>query len=234
MTVRSSIVVVGLASLAVLLVFLAARPLLSDRPSSGGSAGSSSTLPGGAGASSGRTSATGAPAPSGASSSAPRTRPSRPAAPRGTVTAETDPAASGAARAETLPGLDPGPSSADPLVSRPLPPAGQARGRLVAGYPHKSLPPAPGSRIITSSVSVAGSRLQTGLVATATGGEKRLLRFYRSTLVEAGLREVPTTAVGGSSAAAFRSGRNSVTVTVTPGDGRTAYSVFAILAAPQA
>jgi len=132
-----------------------------------------------------------------------------------------------------LPGLsEDQPSSGadgDPLVSRPLPRSASASGRLVAGYPTAAMPTARHSRIDTSSVSSSDSRVQVALVATTDRTAATVLRFYRLHLAGLGFTERPTTAVGGSEAAAFRRGSDVATVTVTPTRTGTSYSVFGTL-----
>lgn len=128
-----------------------------------------------------------------------------------------------------LPGLDP--PDTGPLVSLPLPDQASSKGALVTGYPRRAFPVAPRSRIRASSVSPADARLQVALTATTTLKPGRVLLFYRLHLAGLGFQEVPTTAVGGSSAAAFERGGDSAVVTVTPGKAAAAYSVFGTLTA---
>lgn len=129
-----------------------------------------------------------------------------------------------------LPGLD---DETGPLVELPLPDADSAEGGLVAGYPDEALPVAPRSQIAATSVSPADDRLQVALTASTALGSDRLLRFYRLHLAELGFTEKPTPAVGGSSAAGFERGADSVVVTVTPGKSASEYSVYGTLYAGQ-
>jgi hypothetical protein len=149
------------------------------------------------------------------------------------------PGESGSASAEVLaptesdsglPGLDDDPT---PLVDLPLPDADSAVGALVPGYPDEGMPVAPRSTITTSSVSPADDRLQVALTARTSLGVERALRFYRLHFGRLGFTETPTTAVGGSSAAAFERGTDSVVVTVTPGRSASKYSLYGTLSAGQ-
>jgi hypothetical protein len=132
-----------------------------------------------------------------------------------------------------LPGLgtSPGRVRNEPLVTRPLPASASSRGRLVRGYPGTALPVAHRSRITSSSVSADDPRLQVALVATTAATTTGVLRFYRLHLSGLGFTERPTTAVGGSEAAAFRRGSDAVTVTVTATRTGASYSVFGTLRA---
>lgn len=131
-----------------------------------------------------------------------------------------------------LPGLDP-PKSKGPLVSRPLPSAASANGRLVHGYP-AVLRPGSRSTIDSSSVSPSGSVLQVSLLADARTDAASVEATFRRRLVARGFIEKPVSAVGGSRALAFRRGDDLVIVTTTPATApatRTAYIVFASLQA---
>lgn len=112
-----------------------------------------------------------------------------------------------------------------PLVRAPLPGAASARGRIVAGYP-VALRPTRSTRVESSSVSPSGDRLQVALVGSTRLSVEQVLVAYRTRLADRGLveRETPATNAG-SYAAAFQRGDSVVTVTVTPQDGRTTYSV---------
>ena len=133
---------------------------------------------------------------------------------------------------DSLPGLGGGTQQASdrsPLVTRPLPRTASAQGALVRGYPAAALPAARHSRIDTTSVSSDGSRMQVALVATTDRSAAAVLRFYRLHLTGLGFREKPTTAAGGSEAAAFRRGPDVATVTVTPTRTGASYSLFGTL-----
>lgn len=117
-----------------------------------------------------------------------------------------------------------------PLVELPLPRTASRRGGMVAGLPDGVLDPVPGSRVRSSSVSSAGRALQVGVVATAPGAEATVARFYRDALGRLGFRESRVAAVGGSTAMAFKRGRDSVVITTTPREKRGSdYSVLGLL-----
>jgi hypothetical protein len=70
------------------------------------------------------------------------------------------------------------------------------------------------------------------LTATSSASVDRLLRFYRLRLARLAFTERPVRAFEGSTAAGFRRGDDTVTVTVTPRtDGGVDYSVFGSLGA---
>jgi hypothetical protein len=116
-----------------------------------------------------------------------------------------------------------------PLASAPLPRAAGARGRLVTGFP-SFLRPTRSSRVETSSVSPAGSRLQVALVGSTSLRPGDVLLAYRLRLAGRGLAEQASPAApAGSEAAAFRRGPSTVTVAVTPQGSGTHYSVLASL-----
>ena len=100
-------------------------------------------------------------------------------------------------------------------------PAADGRNALVA---------APRSVVASSTRSTLEGAVQVAIVASKHASTDGLLRYYRGRLTRFGFTELPASAVGGSTAAAFRQGRDRVVVTVTPGGhGRVDYSVFGIL-----
>lgn len=132
-----------------------------------------------------------------------------------------------------LPGLGrPATDPSGPAYEPPEKPAA-ARGRLVAGYPARLLPRAPRSTVVSSSVAPTTGRVQVALVGHRSTSPSSVLLFYRATLGRSGFREVPTQAVGGADAAAFRRGDERVVVTIDPAPART-YSVYATLVAGEA
>jgi hypothetical protein len=106
-----------------------------------------------------------------------------------------------------------------PPVAQSHPAAG--RNALVA---------APRSVVASSTRSTLEDAVQVAIVASKRASTDALLRYYRGRLTRFGFTEFPVPAVGGSTAAAFRNGRDRVVVTVTPGGrGSVDYSVFGIL-----
>lgn len=168
----------------------------------------------------------------------------------GRVSGRTSPSAS-SARAGT-PGPTPGAAGA---VGAPgSSPSGSAAAEMESDGPAASeqpgpedysLPPvpqggheadgnalvaAPRSMVSSSTRSTLGDAVQVAIVASKHGSTDALLSYYRGRLTSFGFTEIPTSAVGGSTAAAFRHGRDHVVVTVTPRGRRSVdYSVFGIL-----
>ncbi|GAA1969290.1 hypothetical protein GCM10009798_32340 [Nocardioides panacihumi] len=103
-----------------------------------------------------------------------------------------------------------------PVVSGSLQP-GTANGRLVAGFPTALAPP-PGTEVESSSIAVAGDMVQAALVATG-GDPEAIVAHYREVLTAHGYVEKKVQGVENNPAAAFKKGRNSITVTT--GDGKT-------------
>ncbi|TFC07176.1 hypothetical protein E3O42_00060 [Cryobacterium adonitolivorans] len=128
---------------------------------------------------------------------------------------------------DTPPGSTPLPA----LVTLPLPDTSSAVGSVVAGFPDRVLPAAPQSTIASSSVAAEGSRLQATLSAETSLTPLEVLDFYRTTLAEVGLVDAPVPAVDGSTALAFTRGLNTVTLTVTPIENGSQYTVFGTFSA---
>lgn len=145
-------------------------------------------------------------------------------------TAPEEPEAEVSSLAELLPA-----GARGPLVRTPLPRAASARGRLVRGYP-AVLRPTRASTVATSSVSpsssASGRRLQVGLVASTRLSPTAVLLAFRTRLGARGLLERPApAATAGTTAAAFSTGRSTVTLTVTDRGARTTYVLHATLRA---
>jgi hypothetical protein len=102
-----------------------------------------------------------------------------------------------------------------------------ATDELVSDYPDL-LGPAPHSRVVSSSMSPSGSRVQVALVARHPGAREAVLRYYRTNLARSGFAERRVEAAGGASAAAFERRDGTVVVTVQPGRSGT-YSLYATL-----
>ncbi|MQW74802.1 hypothetical protein GHK92_02855 [Nocardioides sp. dk4132] len=118
----------------------------------------------------------------------------------------------------------------DPVVRGVAAPE-SADGALVAGHPRRVLPPVPGTRVRTSSVSPSPGRLQVTFSAEGSDAD-RVLAFYRVHLAGLGFREVSGRAASGTEAAFFAWRASSVVITAVPEDG--SYAVFAILRARRA
>lgn len=129
---------------------------------------------------------------------------------------------------QALPGLSDGPDPDAPLLTQ-LPPAGNAKGSLVKGYPKSVLPPVKGSKIINSAISVDGKRATITLTARSSRSVDAILRFYRIRFGARAFEEEPAAPAAGSSAAAFVRDRNTVAVTVTPQGKKRTYTLYAVL-----
>jgi hypothetical protein len=104
-----------------------------------------------------------------------------------------------------------------PMFDGTMPAPASAKGRLVTGFPTALAPPQ-GTRVESSSVSVASDMLQAALVATG-GDADAVLAHYRQVLSARGFAERKAQGVENSPAAAFTRGRNNVTITIQ--DGKT-------------
>jgi len=118
----------------------------------------------------------------------------------------------------------------DPVVRGVAAPA-SADGTLVVGHPRRVLPPAPGTRVLTSSVSPSPGRLQVAFRAEGSDAD-RVLAFYRVHLAGLGFREVSGQAASGTKSAFFSWRASSVVITANPEDD--SYAVFAVLVARRA
>ncbi|QIX27845.1 hypothetical protein ncot_15545 [Nocardioides sp. JQ2195] len=135
---------------------------------------------------------------------------------------------------EGLPGLDTKPpDTKQPLIDLPLPDSAVAKDSLAKGFPRKVLGPRKKSAIVTSSVSPAAdvNSLQVALVATTRAGADAVLRDYRIRLAKLGFTETDAAlpVIGGSSAASFIRGDDTVVVTATPGADETTYTAYGTL-----
>lgn len=213
--------------LGMLIVVLAAGCADEERPTTAPSPSTSSATPSfPAASSSGRPGASSSAASPAQSGSVQPTE-----APTGSVTpppgAEMPPTEEGSSSGPALPGLDVDPGA---LVQTPLPAAGAARGQLVKGFP-RSMRPLRRSRVLTSSVSPSGSRLQVALEASTAAGVDRVLLAYRTRFARLGMVEEDVQSVQGSHSSGFSRGDSSVVVTVRAGGGRTTYTVYGVLRA---
>ncbi|WP_168626095.1 hypothetical protein [Cryobacterium sp. BB307] len=118
------------------------------------------------------------------------------------------------------------PTDDDPLVTRPLPKSGAAEGELVPGFPSDLLPTPAGATVISSSVATEGDHMQAGVAATSTLTPDEVVAFYRAAYASLGLTDRPMNAIPGSSAYAFSRGDNTITLTVTPAESGSAFSLF--------
>lgn len=100
----------------------------------------------------------------------------------------------------------------------------------MAGYPRRLVPVVKGSVVRSSSVSPSKGRLQVALDAEVRADPDDVLRFYAVRLARLGFVSSQAPAVGGSVAASYKRGRDSVVVTVLTTGGPTRdYTAFATL-----
>lgn len=157
-----------------------------------------------------------------------RTSPSASSARAGTPGPTSSAGAAGSPPAAEMPSDDaegggqPGPEDYSlPPVPESQPASADTRNALVA---------APRSVVASSTRSSLEGAVQVAIVASKHASADALLGYYRGRLTRFGFTEFPASAVSGSTAVAFRHGRDRVVVTVTPGArGSVDYSVFGIL-----
>jgi hypothetical protein len=207
-----------IASAAIVAVGLALAVALSVWSHSGaGAAGPLTLTPSGATAGTG-TSALGA-------STAPSAAGASPGASPGASTRASSPGATPApapTRASELQptpatlGIQPPPSPASgPSLSGPLPATASARGgALVAGFPTQVVPVLAGIRLVSSSVSGQGSRLQIGFEGSSSASPAAVISGYTATLTGSGFLASPSPALPGTTATEFSRGPDGVVLTV--------------------
>ncbi|WP_136518724.1 hypothetical protein [Cellulomonas telluris] len=107
-----------------------------------------------------------------------------------------------------------------PSLTGALPPADAARGeRLVGGFPVQVVPVPDGVRVVSSSVSPDGQRLQVGLEASGDAEPAAVQDAYVQELAAAGFAVSPAPATPGSTATAFTRGPDGLVLTVRPRTG---------------
>lgn len=107
-----------------------------------------------------------------------------------------------------------------PSLTGALPPADAARGeRLVPGFPVEVVPVPDGLRVVSSSVSPSGQRLQVGLEAGGDAEPAAVHDAYVQVLAAAGFGVSPAPATPGSTATAFTRGPDGLVLTVRPRTG---------------
>ena len=115
-----------------------------------------------------------------------------------------------------LPGLRPAERSAKgSLITGRLPRTASSRGGVVAGFPTDVIPMLSGSVVHSTGVSSSRKVLQVSIVANSSRSPGNVLGSYRTILSALGFRESTAPAAGGSTAASFRRGSDSVMVTTT-------------------
>jgi hypothetical protein len=114
------------------------------------------------------------------------------------------------------------------LLSGSLPSSASARGSLVKGFP-AAVPLAPGSKVVSSSVSVADKTVQAALDAETSSTPAQVLAYYEKLFAKAGLPGTEGPAGPDSRSMSFVRGTDSVTITVTTTKTGASYSLFGVL-----
>lgn len=189
----------------------AAAPSRSSPPATGSTPGPGTTeaaSPAGAAAGAGD----GAPAPTGGSTEASAAAP---------VGREVLPPVSA-----TPSGL-PMPSPPAPLVSKPLPAAASAQGKIVDGFPAEALRFPEGTVVVSTSVSPAEGTLQVAADAIAGLSQDSVAGHFQQVLGSVGFWSEPVPAAAGERALRFSRGADSVTLTAsTTGTGGTRFMLL--------
>jgi hypothetical protein len=118
---------------------------------------------------------------------------------------------------------------AAPIVVGGAPVGASELKALVKDFP-TALALAPGSSVLSSSVTSSGATMQATLEATTPTAAADVVGFYTDLFAALQLPGSPTAAASGSSAVTFARGTNSVTLTVTPAAEGSRYSLFGVLA----
>ena len=126
-----------------------------------------------------------------------------------------------------LPNLQP-PEPVEPLASRPWPALAAGRGEVVPGLPD-GLAPVADSRVVSTSVSPAGDRLQVAVEATTRSSVSAVLRSYRKRWEGHGLTPVHSPAAAGTRVLAYAQGSTTAVVTASRRKGTTRYWVHAVV-----
>lgn len=137
------------------------------------------------------------------------------AGPAPTAASELAPDASNQRPTQPPPQVPSPTTSHGPSLTGPLPPAAAARGeQLVAGFPSQVVPVLDGIRVVSTSVTGEGYRLQIGLEASSDAAPAAVTSTYSSTFVAAGFTPGESPAVSGSTATWFIRGPDGLVLTV--------------------
>jgi hypothetical protein len=114
------------------------------------------------------------------------------------------------------------------MFTGPVPASASASGSLVKGFP-SIIPLASASTVASSSIDSSGTIVQATVVARTTVAFGGVVDFYNKQFAKFGIAPTAVPAAGGSVAYSFVRDNDSVTLTVTPADGGSRYSVFGVL-----
>jgi hypothetical protein len=114
------------------------------------------------------------------------------------------------------------------MFTGPVPASASASGKLVKGFP-SVIPLAQASTVASSSVASSGNIVQASVVARTTVASAGVVDFYNQQFAKFGIVPTAVPAADGSIAFSFSRDNDNVTLTVTPADGGSRYSVFGVL-----
>lgn len=121
----------------------------------------------------------------------------------------------------------PMPSPPAPLISKPLPAAASAQGKIVDGFPADALRFPEGTVVVSTSVSPAEESLQVAADAIAGLSQDSVAGHFQQVLGGLGFWSEPVPAAAGERALRFSRGTDSVTLTAsTTGTGGTRFMLL--------
>lgn len=123
-------------------------------------------------------------------------------------------------------GVDP-----TPLFTEPLPKTASATGKLVAGFPTKVISVPSGTKIVSSSISTQGDRMQLSLVGTSPASVGDVQSYFQGTFSTLGLTAAVTPSAPGTVATTYSRGSDRITVTTAAGSDGTQLTVFGLFTA---
>lgn len=119
------------------------------------------------------------------------------------------------------------PSPPAPLISKPLPAAASAQGKIVDGFPADALRFPEGTVVVSTSVSPADESLQVAADAIAGLSQDSVAGHFQQVLGGLGFWSEPVPAAAGERALRFSRGTDSVTLTAsTTGTGGTRFMLL--------
>ena len=121
----------------------------------------------------------------------------------------------------------PMPSPPAPLVSKPMPGAASAQGKIVDGFPADALRFPEGTVVVSTSVFPAEESLQVAADAIASLSQDSVAGHFQQVLGGLGFWSEPVPAPPGERALRFGRGADSVTLTAsTTGTGGTRFMLL--------
>ena len=121
----------------------------------------------------------------------------------------------------------PVPSPPAPLVSKPLPAAASAQGKIADGFPADALRFPDGTVVVSTSVAPAEESLQVAADAITGLSQDSVAGHFQQVLGSVGFWSEPVPAAAGERALRFSRGADSVTLTAsTTGTGGTRFMLL--------